>query len=384
VQIVIRHGDRTPVSAELNDGLQWDTVDAHRVLPMHDTAMDGQVVPIHIVPETSLYYQDRTRPYDKPPDDDVYPPGKLTSKGAQQHMLLGAALRNIYVDQLAFLAPTYASETAEQLYLRSTDVWRTKQSAASLALGLYPPNQRQEGVTMSLYIYREVYETMTSPLWIDDNICPRLHKLSHAIKHEAAYLALKSQHSELHTRLIQVLGVENEARFVRSLIPLNDVLRTRHCHGFALPVGITEQDVHDVGHALNQEYRLLRRDLPQSKEINKLEQGAFLGELVDAMQQAMTGQHGPKLRVYSGHDATVYGLLGNLESLDMNWPPYAANIILELWRTTRKKEYVVRLLYNGRPLTCSWWDFSTPCAWSVFANHVESCIPRRFHECCAG
>ena len=63
--------------------------------------------------------------------------GQLTTVGIAQHNELGSALRQIYVDTLGFLPSDY-SRANTSFYLRSTDVWRTRQSAESLLTGLWP------------------------------------------------------------------------------------------------------------------------------------------------------------------------------------------------------------------------------------------------------
>jgi hypothetical protein len=47
-------------------------------------------------------------------------PGQLTPRGSLQHQLLGASLRDIYVDKLKWLPETLNSSA---IYARSTDLW---------------------------------------------------------------------------------------------------------------------------------------------------------------------------------------------------------------------------------------------------------------------
>jgi len=66
--------------------------------------------------------------------------GMLTSSGLRQHYLIGHQLRKRYVkeheeDETKLLSPTYVPS---EIYVRSTQVQRTIQSADSQLLGLYP------------------------------------------------------------------------------------------------------------------------------------------------------------------------------------------------------------------------------------------------------
>ncbi|KAG0075490.1 Acid phosphatase-like protein 2 [Linnemannia elongata] len=50
---------------------------------------------------------------------------------------MGRDLRRIYVDKLGFLPEVFDQD---KFFVRSTDIWRTRQSATSLMTGLYPTN----------------------------------------------------------------------------------------------------------------------------------------------------------------------------------------------------------------------------------------------------
>ena len=62
-------------------------------------------------------------------------PGELTSVGMRQHFLLGAQLRQDYIEDQQFLSKNY---DPREIYVRSTDYNRTIMSALSQLSGLYP------------------------------------------------------------------------------------------------------------------------------------------------------------------------------------------------------------------------------------------------------
>ncbi|KAK5986693.1 Intestinal acid phosphatase, partial [Trichostrongylus colubriformis] len=63
--------------------------------------------------------------------------GQLSPLGMKQHMDLGKLIRKTYVDDMKFLSARYSSE---EIYIRSTDTNRTIISAISNLLGMYGPN----------------------------------------------------------------------------------------------------------------------------------------------------------------------------------------------------------------------------------------------------
>ncbi|KAF9149423.1 Acid phosphatase-like protein 2, partial [Actinomortierella ambigua] len=85
------------------------------------------------------------------------------------------------------------------------------------------------------------------------------------------------------------------------------------------------------------------------------------GPLVSDMRQDLTrARHkGPiRFTLFSAHDDTVTSVLGVLKSKDMRWPPYASNVLFELWKvpcenthhgcgSTDNDNYFVRVFYNG-------------------------------------
>lgn len=54
-----------------------------------------------------------------------------------------------------------------------------------------------------------------------------------------------------------------------------------------------------------------------------------------------------KLILYASHDITLTALLVALGTFDHKWPPYAADMILELYQHQQSEEWFVRLSYCG-------------------------------------
>lgn len=63
-----------------------------------------------------------------------------------------------------------------------------------------------------------------------------------------------------------------------------------------------------------------------------------------------------KLILYASHDVTLIPVLVALGTFDHKWPPYAADVTLELYEHRQSKEWFVRMSYHGEvsPLYKSW------------------------------
>ena len=66
----------------------------------------------------------------------------LTAEGMRERYLLGRYNRERYVEKFKFLSPQY---NPSEIYIQSTNVNRTLQSAYSELLGLYPPDPNYGG-----------------------------------------------------------------------------------------------------------------------------------------------------------------------------------------------------------------------------------------------
>lgn len=55
-----------------------------------------------------------------------------------------------------------------------------------------------------------------------------------------------------------------------------------------------------------------------------------------------------KLYLYAAHDTTLIPLLMALDIYDNKWPPFAADLILELYQHRESKKWFVQLHYLGK------------------------------------
>ena len=91
------------------------------------------------------------------------------------------------------------------------------------------------------------------------------------------------------------------------------------------------------------------------------------------MASAISGDSAVKMYLYSGHDTTLLPLLHVFDIFDGDWPPFAANITLELYENKEKNEHFVQTLYEGEPQLVAGCS-STMCPLSEFQAAVDKYI----------
>ncbi|KAF9271767.1 Lysophosphatidic acid phosphatase type 6 [Mortierella antarctica] len=113
------------------------------------------------------------------------------------------------------------------------------------------------------------------------------------------------------------------------------------------------------------------RDAEGIFEVLQLGIGPLAQEIKRNLVAAKDGTTKVLLSVYSGHDTTLSPLLGMLDSADMRWPPYAANMLMELWKSG-SGEHFVRVIYNHKVVeTKSGWCDLSWCPLEKFTVHLD-------------
>ncbi|KAG1438025.1 hypothetical protein G6F56_012821 [Rhizopus delemar] len=146
LQIVHRHGERTPVRRRLEKLFPavWNLCEANTAMfstiaQFNQQKIDFTAVPVQRVIETEKLEK---------PGSCYY--GQLTNLGRFRMTSLGQRLRQVYIEKLKFLPDVFDEEG---VYIRSTDYPRTQESVQQLITGgLYPKDKRPEGFQLKLRI----------------------------------------------------------------------------------------------------------------------------------------------------------------------------------------------------------------------------------------
>jgi acid phosphatase len=131
-----------------------------------------------------------------------------------------------------------------------------------------------------------------------------------------------------------------------NLHALYDTFIAVYAHGMPLPSGLKPADIVELEiHAQNLWFEVYRKN----QEAVRLSIGRFVNELKHKMDKRVNGESEVKIAVYAGHDSTIAPLLGAFDVNDGKWPPFAANIVFELFENESHKHFV-RVKYNGQPV----------------------------------
>lgn len=291
--VVIRHGDRTPIKAIINDPYPW---------------------------QPGL--------------------GKLTGEGIQQEYSLGKSLRKKYIIKDHLLPSKY---DLSKIYVRSTDYDRTLMSAESLLYGLYPLGTGPEQGTPKRYQPIPIHTVAINDdkLLATDNK-QHMHKLFKQYVFNSKYWQdLEAQVAPYYTKWQTATGLP--IKNLLHLITLADNLNVRALHHIPLPSGITAEDAKLILSTSKQAFPFLFNPHPVGK--------AYSMQIINAIKQhfdkAKAYKQPLKFVLYSAHDSTLMGLLSALRVPTSKIPHYASLIAFDLYQEDSQK-LMVRVSYNGK------------------------------------
>ncbi|KAG5175195.1 histidine phosphatase superfamily [Tribonema minus] len=380
VQVITRHGDRAPCNVlphEVNITWYCDDPDPY----------DPAFTPVKI-----------SHIRDEPPalrPSNLWQQGNcaacdLTGRGLVQHYMLGEALGAIYSQFVAINPNT--------VYARSTDEARTRQSAEAFIRGLLTVAVEAGTVQLRTGVINRADMLRPQP-----TMCPALADAFDAIQQSEPWGQNLEEHGGLMTSLTAMLettdpGFPSGGEWNTSFDHFFDNIQSRHCHGLAMPCAlhaasaavsaserngtsdgnsstaessssggaaggdecVTEEQHLELYEAASWEFRYRFGGTHLRHVVARLGSGALVGQLLENMQAATSSTFDAKVAspagkdgvffLYSGHDDTIGGLLSALQVAGWNWPPYASNLIWELWRDDSSSQPFVRVIYNGKVL----------------------------------
>lgn len=329
VQVVTRHGARTTLEPFPGETEDWVCDEIGTVA--FSTFSAGTTA--HVTHMLAVY----NSPYPTLKGGSCIQ-GILTKEGRAQHEQLGTKLRARYA---AFLPDTFMQDA---FFIRSTNFERTKQSAMSLLLGMYPELRTSQHLVSPRVM--PIIHIAEAGDWLVPDDCPSvLEAINYFIK-DRAYQTLLAKHAESQARLSRLAGFNGTV----SWGVLHDNLVARMAMGIPLMKGFTPADVDEAEVMHDAKYRVVncRADIGERQRYIRPVVGRFLKLLTTTMLDAKRPE---KFFLFSAHDTTVAPIMAALADPDAyacGQPPYAANIVFELYAHGDQK--YVRVLYNDRPL----------------------------------
>ncbi|OAA65754.1 histidine acid phosphatase [Niveomyces insectorum RCEF 264] len=384
VQVLMRHGERTPVSPRFqNAGLHafWPYCAAVKQLTAAVLADDkdpgvvgdgkgnggGEAA---TKPLKTLAWRRRLETFG--PDDAavlatgrhgdldaICDMGMLTDPGRVSTLRLGQRLRRLYVDRLQFLPQALGPGDADRLlYLRTTPIPRALESLQQAFLGLYPAAEASSPAAASTAASRAPVTIVSrappdETLFPNDGNCRRFAALSRAFAQRAAERWNDSDELAYVTKKIGPWLPPDRPRAAVDGKPrlsgVMDTINATLAHGPATRLPAPFYDArsrHIIEQVALEEWFA---GYQESEEYRALGIGGLMGDLTARMvaqaeQQAATATatatatvgHEPNPNRFrfglSGcHDTTLAAVLTSLGHKLPNWPPFTSHLAVELF-----------------------------------------------------
>ncbi|KAF7190053.1 putative acid phosphatase SPBC4.06 [Pseudocercospora fuligena] len=376
VQIILRHGERTPVSARFkNAGLHgtWPYCRAANQLKAAILAADGSW--------DSLAWKRRLETFgsnDTPKlaagsqgeIDGVCLPGELTDRGRQTTLALGQRIRTLYVNQLGFLPKFLDEQSKSQVSLRATPIQRALESVQQTFTGLYPSASRSPGMLPPSIVQRSMQDETLFP---NEGGCARFAELSHQFADRAAKLWNDSPEMKYINKKVgkwmpkdsPIAKVDSHPR----LSGLMDTINATLAHGPAtrLPSEFYDETVRaNIDRICVEEWFA---GYQETNEYRKLGIGGLVGDLTQRMVEHTTGQPKEgqdeplKMGLSGCHDTTIAATLAALGAFHHEkdkWPNFTSSIAFELFKSKDAPASSAGGVWPSKEK--SWWYslFSSP------------------------
>ncbi|KAI5805598.1 histidine phosphatase superfamily [Peziza echinospora] len=426
VQVILRHGERTPVSARFQD----EGVPAY--WPYCKSAAHFRSAVLNASPGAAKFTQLAFRrlieangengaavvvrgPHGTA--DDICLLGELTDKGRTTTLELGERLQALYGDRLGFL-PKDLSDPS-QFYFRASPILRSLTSLQQVLVGMYPDPPPHPPITIL------ARSPPAENLFPNEVNCRRFSQLARQFATLACNKWNNHEDMEyLQSRIGKYLSPEHPRIAIDGhprLSGIMDTVNSTLAHGpdVRLPAEFYEPRVREIMNRINVDEWF--RGYIQSSEYRKLGSGSLLGNFRDRMVQSAKGESPLRIALYGSHDTTLAALLSTLGAFDGQWPPYTSSIAFELFQDTKPDSaapppaaeknswtswfgygltptttaaqlhnHYVRLRYNDAPLTlpqCKPIGKHLPgdesfCTLAAFKEIVDKIAPADWHAEC--
>lgn len=361
VQILLRHGERAPVSARFqNAGLApyWPYCNAAQRL------RSVAYTPEDTSKWDSLQWRRRLERFgedDGPviaagPDgevDGICQLGELTDRGRETTYQLGQRFRNLYIDQLQFMPKLIAD--ADMIYLRATPMPRALESVQQTFWGMYPLTARTASFPPPTIVTRTPADETLFP---NDSNCRRFAQLSRAFAQRAADRWNDTEDMEYITNKITKWMPDSSKRVAVDSHPrlsgIMDTINATLAHGpqTRLPKEFYDEKLRKSIEKIGVEEWFAGYN--ENKEYRTLGMGAQIGDITERMISKVEGARlsvsqigGENGRLGKGrggetgiifamsgcHDTTLGGILSSFGAFNNEpWPPYTSHLAFELFR----------------------------------------------------
>jgi len=315
--------------------------------------------------------------------------GELTPRGKERMFKFGEYLRNRYNQ--------YLGNTPKNIYLRSSASNRCIESAAALVAGMYPPEDRwvwSKNVSLAKSWQPIAIQTVLKSddgLLVPNSNCPAADNAYEEVMRSKEVQDFLESNKEF----IEKVGNKTGEKYtkLRQLDYLYDTLHAEmdFDEPLELPKWLKEIGNDTLERLRQFELKAFEYDW-SSKKVQRLRSGLILQELSENMRSAtnVTKQKSmKKVYSYSTHDTLLVTILQALGLYTGAAPTYGSALLFELHQDNDNKN-LVRLFYaNVTPnLTITELNLKncgsnqTTCELSKFVDSVKEFIPSDWHKEC--
>ncbi|KAK6178514.1 hypothetical protein SNE40_013292 [Patella caerulea] len=333
IQVYFRHGARTPI--HVIPSLGEVSYSENDILgDVTKTLFDIKVVDLDAGGEPEVSPIQRS--YEKRRLKGGGLPGSLTCYGQEQMFDLGRSMRQDYA---SFLPREF---DPDDIYVRSTNIHRTIASLRCVLAGLYGSEELNAKGPVTIPVSR----TQSEILFPNSHNCPVVRQINHAsMIHFDDIPGFKEDRKKLEN----ILGIDSEHGSRKlNFIFIRDDIVARVTHGYPMPDIIKPfLDMIEKNAIKMMYYAFCGQSEAQRKVGLRLTTGLAVGANLDRMEEAVQGKRKHKMCLYSTHDSTLVALLASFDIFDHTWPPFAADLRLELYEDSNGKHWV-KVLYCGK------------------------------------
>jgi len=298
---------------------------------------------------------------------NVYPGncmmGQLTQNGYAQQVGNGKILRLAYVETIPLLN---SSLNPAEVYIRSDDEPRTVQSAHSLMLGFFPPDETTN--------VAELINLHTMDISVDDTnpspaLCPKLAEIW-----AAGYNTTEFKQHVINVTAPLIAEMGAALGYAVDLNYAFDCLNTHLCHDYPIPSGVSEDLYNRMMTELVYD-TLILFNYPNTTYSSQLGTGFYLANFYNALNEFVNGTNqNVKFHLWSSHDLTLMAIATSMGFYDNMWVAYASMLNFELYEDQNSTWYV-RVIYNGNVTALPACDYQEYCDYDTFSSLVTSLLP---------
>lgn len=295
--------------------------------------------------------------------------GELTKRGKMEQYELGQFLKKRYLN--GFMNSSY---NADEITVRSTDKSRTLMSAYTNLAGLYPPNEQEKwhpNLAWQPIPVHTIPKSEDRLLYMMSN-CPKYMKLYMQFRESKYYKDFLKKNHNWFEFVSKKAGIQPEIEGITSVY---DNLFCKTVHNMSLPSWANStvmQHLKEIQEFKMESYFYL-------PEMNILKGGVLLGQVIEKTLLKVTEPETlPKMYMYSAHDSTLVAFLVSLNVFNRLIVPYASCVMVELHKP-QKSPHFVQILYKNSTSDSTLHLLQIPgcearCPWEKFLELTKSSV----------